>query len=56
MLGTTFKDVSDVMSGKSSPDSNKNTELIMVVFGTSIGCGGVIYTSYIAKKYFDEII
>ena len=56
MLGTTFKDVSDVISGEAGPKSDKNTELIMVVIGTLIGCGGILYTSIIAKRYFNEII
>ena len=56
MVGTTFKDASDIISGHSSPHSDKNTELIVMIIGTIIGCGGIIWTSFVAKKYFDEII
>ena len=55
LMGTSIQDVRDIVSDKKS-SKNARLNLAFIITGTIIGLLGIAYTSYVTKKYFDEIV
>jgi len=55
LMGTSIQDVRDIVSAKKS-SKNSQINLAFVITGSLIGLIGIAYTSYVTKKYFDEIV
>ena len=56
MIGTTISNVADVISGKSKAQKHQTLELVFIIVGTLLGIAGLIWTSWVTKRYFDAII
>ena len=55
LMGTSIQDVRDIVSARKS-SKNSKINLAFIIAGTLIGLIGIAYTSYVTKKYFDEIV
>ena len=55
LMGTSISDVRDIISSKNTKH-NAKLNLYFVIAGTIIGLIGIAYTSWVTKRYFDEIV
>lgn len=56
LMGTSISNLNEVFNGDKNNKNNSKLELYLVVGGSIIGLLGLIYTSYIVRGYFDEIM
>jgi len=55
LMGTSIQDVRDIVSAKKS-SKNSKINMALIITGTLVGLVGIAYTSYVTKRYFDEIV
>ena len=54
-IGSTISDIADVASGKTKDKDGQILVLVLVIVGSILACGGIIWVSYVAKKKLNEL-
>jgi len=58
-IGTTIASVGDVISGNTGDDedsSGKILSLVLLIVGSILACGAIIYISYVVKRYLNKAL
>ena len=54
-IGSTISDIADVASGKSKDKDGQILVLVLVIVGSILACGGIIWVSVVAKRKLNEL-